>query len=737
MPTLAAALTPRRARILLAVAAAVVALAGLVSLGVVKHLSPLGITNPSSESGQADALIGHATGYESPPGIVALLDLGPPGHHRKGSTAAVMEGLARGFKIHKLQEAIERDHDVGEVQSALDVGTAVTSRNESLNYLTVRFRPASEQAHDEMASRLAQRLGHWPGLKLGGADIGAPQSNEVLEQDLRRGTLLSFPILLLLAIWFFRGVVAALLPVMLGAIAIALTRAGLLAATHFIPISGLVTGIVSALALGLGIDYSLLIVSRFREELVRSPNVHAAVVRAMATAGRTVLFSASSLVVTMASLLVIPQQFFYSMGIGGMMTTLLVAVAALTVMPALLLLLGPRVNSLSPKWLQRSADTIARPVLDGRWYRLATAVMRRPVTVAVCACAFMLLLAAPVLGINFSAIGTATALPTSTSTRQVGDTIEANFKLDPEHAIEVVTAHATNSQLHSYHRILERLPNEVAHTFFQHFKRHVAVMYINPAGDLAGARAQTLVKRIRNLPVPFERKVGGPTASFIDLKALMGSNLVFLLIYVALTTGLTVFLLTGSVVLPPKTVLMNMLSVTAAIGVMVLVFQDSSNLGAIAIIQPVLVIAIAWGLSTDYGVFLLDRIREIHEDGASNEDAIALGLERTGRITTTAALLLCVAIGALVTSRLPNARELALGVVVSVLLDATVVRALLAPALMRLLGEANWWAPAPVRKLHRRLTRRSRSAPAYFPEADHQPPATQPASQQPAPERVG
>ncbi len=745
MPSLAAAFNPRRARIFLAASAVTVALAALFSAGLVHHLSPLGITNPGSGSAQADKLIERGTGYESPPGILALLDLGPPGHHRKGSAGAVIEQLKRGLKVHKLQEAIERDHNVGEVQSTLDIGGAVVSRNQRFTYLTARFRPASELTHSEEGISLVGRLHSWPGVKFGSIDIGAPQSNEVAEQDLQHAELFSFPILLLLTIWFFRGLVAALLPVALGGTAIALMRAVLQLATHYLPISGLAIGIVSALGIGLAIDYSLLIVSRFREELARSPDdVHAAVIRSMATAGRTVMFSAATVIMAMGSLLVLPQQVFYSMGIGGILTALLVCLSAVTVLPALLLVLGPRVNALSPRWLQRSASAISRPVLAGRWYRLAMAVMRRPVTVAVCASAFLLLLALPALGIKLSAIGQATALPTSTSTRQVSDTIAANFKLDPEHVIEVVTTNATNSQLSRYRHALERLPGQTTHSPFQRLKRHVAVMYIEPKGEATGAQAQQLVNRIRSMPAPFEHKVGGPAAGFIDMESTMTSNMLVVFLIVTLTTGLAVFLLTGSVILPPKTVLMNTLTVAAALGVLVLVFQHgdphwlfrSASLGSIAVIQPVLLVAIAWGLSTDYGVFLLDRIREVHEDGASNEQAIALGLERTGRITTTAALLLVVAIGSLITSRLPNARELALAVVSAVLLDATVVRALLVPALMRLLGEANWWAPAPVRKLHRRLTRRSlgRQAKALDTAAP-QPLAT--AIQEPVQERVG
>ncbi len=713
-------------------------LAALIGAGVEKHLSPLGITDPSSQSAQADALVGHATNAESPPGMIALLNLGPPHHHRKGSASDIMEGLARGFKVHQLEAAIEGDHAVAEVQSALGVGKTVVSRNRALSYLTVRFRSGSERAHVEEATRLANRLRHWPKVKFGGLDVGAAQSNSVLAEDLKIGELLSFPILLLLSIWFFRGLVAASLPVVLGASAIVLTQAGLRVVTNFVPVSSLVLGFVTALGIGLGIDYSLLIVSRFREELAQNPDVHAAVTRAMTTAGRTVVFSASTVAAAMASLLVLPQQFFYSMGLGGVLVTMLVCFAALTVLPALLLLLGPRINALSPKWLQHSASTIARPVLDGRWYRLATAVMRRPVTVAVCASVLLLALLAPALGIKLSAVGSASALPTSTSTRQVSDTLAAQFKLNPEHAIEVVTTNATKSQLSAYRRVLEHLPGESAHTSFQHLKRHVAVMYIGSAEEVDTAQAQQLVRRIRAIPVPFEHKVGGPTASFIDLKATMSRNLLLVLILVTITTSLAVFLLTGSVVLPPKTVLMNALTVGATLGVMVLVFQEGvlgySSLGAIAVIQPVLLIAIAWGLSTDYGVFLIDRIREIHDDGASNEHAIALGLERTGRITTTAALLLCVAIGSLAASRLPNARELSVGVVVAVLLDATIVRALLVPALMRLLGEANWWSPAPLRKLHRRI--RPRSLPAYAVQTAEPSPVT-PVTQEPAPERVG
>ncbi len=728
---LATVLTPRRARTILSVAIVLAALAALFGAGIADHLSPVGLTDSSSESAQADALIGHATGDESPPGVIALLSLGPPGHHPKGSTAALMEGLAKGFKIHQLKEAIESDRAVGEVTSALDVGSRFTSRNRSLTYLTVGFRAGSERTHVEAARQLARRLRRRPGVKLGGSDLGAAQAIDVLEQDARRAELISFPIFLLLLVWFFRGLIAAALPLILGASAIVLTRASLRLATDFVPISALVLGFITALGIGLAIDYSLLIVSRFREELALTPSVPDALARTMATAGRTVLFSASTVVVALGSLLVLPQPYFYSMGLGGALTTLLVCLAALTVLPALLALLGPRVNGLAPAWLQRSAQTTARPLLSGRWYRLASAVMRRPVTVAACACMFLLALGAPALGIKFTSPGSS-VLPSSTSVRQVSGILASNFALNPERTVEVVAVHATSGQLRRYRSTLERLPGTISTTPFQRLKRHTAVIYLTTAGDVASPQAQQLVRRIRDLRVPFETRVGGPTAVFVDLEATLSRHLLLVILLVVTTTCLSIFLLTGSVVLPPKTLLMNALTATAALGALVLIFQHGdlhgllgySDPGAIEVAQPMLLLAIVFGLSTDYGVFLIDRIREIHDNGASNEQAIALGLERTGRITTTAALLLSVALGSLASSRLVNARELSLGFAIAVLLDATVVRALLVPALMRLLGEANWWSPGPLRHLHRRIRPREtppRGAPALHDQVGERP----------------
>ncbi len=702
-------LTTRRAKTILAVAVGIVVLGAVTTLGVANHFGLLGLEDPSSESSRADALIQRATGNEPTPGFIALVPLAQHKSQAKGQTAALLQQLSGGLEIHQVEETIESDHAVGKVTSALEGGTRFLSRNRSLGYLAVEFRSGPERTRIEEAQHLSHLLAHRAGVKVGGADLGTAQGIETINHDALRAELLSFPILLILSILFFRGLVAAVLPVVVGASAIVLTRASLGLTSHLLPISALVLSIITALSIGLAIDYSLLIVSRFREELLLTPRTQDALARTMATAGRTVLFSALTVVAALCSLLVLPQQYFYSMGLGGATATLTVCAAALTVLPAILMLLGPRINSFAPAWLQRP-HAAARPASDGRWFRFASAVMRRPITVAIGASALLLTLGAQALGMKLIPAG-AWLLPTSTSVHQVSDALNADFNTNPERTIPVVALNAPSSQLANYRNTLKHLPGTTSVTPVQHLKKHTAVIYVTSAGGIESAQAQQLVARIRNLQTPFKIEVTGLTAQFMDLKASLDRHLPLIALLVIVTTSLSIFLLTGSVVLPPKMLLMNALTLAACFGVLVLVFQHGylrtlfryPSPGAIEIAQPVLLAVVVFGISMDYGVFMIARIREIHETGVGNEQSIALGLERTGRITTTAALLLGVAVGSLATSRLPNVREVSLGIAVAVLLDATVVRALLVPALMRLLGERNWWSPKPLRRLHRKI----------------------------------
>jgi uncharacterized membrane protein YdfJ with MMPL/SSD domain len=706
-------LSTRRARWICSAAVVIAILGALYGSRVGDRLSPVGLEDPQSETAQANALIVRATGNEALPGFVVLVSLGPGVKHTGTGKQALLEGLSAGLKIHQVVEVLESDPQVGKIQSPLNAGSYFVSRNRLLSYVTVQFHNQTERYHVEAAQRLAAKLAHMPGVSVGGSDLATSQITTIVRRDADVALLISFPILALLSLLFFRSMVAAALPLLLGGGAIILTRAGLRFATNFLAVSAPVLSVITAFGLGLAIDYSLLIVSRFREELaLNGGSVPEAVHRTMATAGRTVLFSASTVIAALASLLVFPQAYLYSMGLGGAMVTLLVCLAALTVLPALLMLLGERIDALSPRWLQRSAHRVARPMVDGGWYRLATIVMRWPVVIAVSAAAFLIALGLPALGMKFNPPDIS-SLPPGNAIRHVTAILGSQFKLGPEHVVPIVTVGATPRELASYRSQLRQLPDTLPIApAEQHLNHRTAVVYVAARTNSWSGSAQQLIGRIRALHPPFETKVTGPAAAFMDLKASLTRKLPLVALLVALATSLSVLLLTGSVVLPLKTLLMNALSGFAMLGILVLVFQHgllhgllgNASSGTLEIAQPVLLVAVLFGLSTDYGVFLLDRIREVHLSGQSNEKSIALGLERTGRITTTAALLLCVAIGSLVTSRVVDVREISLGIAAGILLDATVVRALLVPSLMRLLGEANWWGPGTVWRRRREPT---------------------------------
>lgn len=708
-----AAFAARHTKAILVATVLVAALGAVFGAGAAGRFSPAGLEDPNSQSSQANDQVARATGNEPVPGLVVLLPTGVKPKKtsaHKSETSVILEQLSVGIRIRRVEKIIEADHEVGKIRSALDAGLNLVSRDQSLTYITVQFRSGSERKHVEAAEHLAGKLDHIPGVKLSGTDLVTSQASKIISEDARRAELLALPVLFLLVLWFFRGLIAAVLPLILGGSAIVLTQAGLRVAAQFFSISALVLIVVTSLGIGLAIDYSLLIVSRFREELALTPDVPEALERTMSSAGRTVLFSSLTVIAAFLSLLVLPQPFFYSMGLGGGLVTGVVCLAALIVLPAMLALLGPRVNGFAPAWLQRSGKLISQPVLTGRWYRFAMLVMRRPAIVATAAAALLIALAAPALGMKFTMPSVST-MPPSTSVRQVSDKLSADFKVDPNRTNEVVTVGATPKQVAQFRHQIGRLPGVSTVAPREHLGRHTDVLFVTSKDGATSNSSQTAIRQIRAMAHPFQTKITGPTAAFIDLKASLNSHLLLGALLVALTTCLTIFLMTGSVVLPPKTLLMNTLTAGAALGVLVLIFQDGflsgllgyPKAGSIEITQPVVLIAIVFGVSTDYGVFLIDRIREVHDSGASNEQSVALGLERTGRITTTAALLLCVAIGSLVTSRIVAAREIALGLSVAVLLDATIVRALLVPALMRILDERNWWSPAPLRRLHARI----------------------------------
>jgi uncharacterized membrane protein YdfJ with MMPL/SSD domain len=691
----------RRARPILLATLALAAVAAV--LGVGNRLDPYETAGAATPSAAAAQTIERATGLELGAGVLALVRA-PTGVYTRA-------GIAR---VRRVERAIAADPAVGRVRSFLDGGgeaRALVSRGATMTYLAVWFRRGSAKRHQEAAESLSSRLRHIRGLTLGGTDLALVWGDETAQRDLHRAQLLALPILLMLLLVFFRGVVAGLLPLALGGLSILLTELALRVASGVTSISIFTLSLVSALGLGLAIDYSLLIVSRYREELAATPgDPPAALHRTMASAGRTVCFSAGTVAATLAALIVFPQPYFFSMGLGGALVVLLTCASAMLVLPAMLALLGHRVNALAPAWLQASAThNTPRPTEEGRWYRLAKLVMRRPAPVALAAAAALIVLASPVLGITLTS-ATASTLPRTSSPRQVSDALRRDFPADPSQNVLILAAGAHGQALGRYRAQLQRLADIASLAPPVRLSRRLELLEATPATGALSPASQRLVGRIQGLREPFSVVLTGQTAGFVDLEQSLAAHLPLGAALVVLVTTIALFLMTGSAILPLKTLAMNALTVGAAYGIIVLVFQHGRLRGvlgyedprAIDITQPVVMLAVVLGLSTDYGVFLLDRIRELHRAGLPNQQAIALGLERTGRIITAAALMLCVAIGSIATSQMVEVKEVSIGIAAAILIDATVVRSLLVPALMRLLGERNWWAPALLRRLSHR-----------------------------------
>jgi uncharacterized membrane protein YdfJ with MMPL/SSD domain len=555
-----------------------------------------------------------------------------------------------------------------------------------------------------------------PGVRFGGNDIAFDEINKTTSSDLARAEMLAFPILLLLSFWVFRGLIAAALPLLVGGFAIVLTFLLLRLIDQVAGLSVFAVNLVTGMGLGLGIDYSLFVLARYREELAGGAEVRAAIARTLSTAGRTVLYSSLTVAGALASMLVFPLRFLYSMGIGGALVALSAGAVSLLVLPAVLVALGPRIDALAPARLQRSAARTVRSSQQGGWYRLARAVTRRPGLVALLTAAALLLAASPALRVAL-APADAHVLPTSSQARQVAETLTHEFPVDASQTITIVArAPATASQriaaIAARARQIAGPRASVAPP--RYVGRGVWEIELQPQGVDGSPANQRLIKQLRAIAAtggPPNLLVGGATAWFVDQKAAIAAHLPLALAILALVTAGFLFLMTGSLVLPVIALLMNLLTVAVGAGLLVLVFQDG-HLGSLLGFTPiggleesnlVLLFIIAFALSTDYGVFLFGRIKEAHDDGLPAREAIAHGLERTGRLVTAAALLFCVALGAFSTSHIFFVKQLGVGAPLAVAIDATIVRALLVPALMGRLGELTWWAPPPLRRLHARF----------------------------------
>ncbi|KUJ36682.1 transporter [Streptomyces sp. NRRL F-5122] len=690
-----------RPRLSLLVALLLTALAVVAGSGVADRLGSGGWQDPAAQSTYAtDAL--EREFPASQPNLLLLVDSG----HRSADDPAVAA------EARRLTARLASEHGVTGVDSYWQSGAPALRAEDGREALIAAHITGDEKAASDTLDRIAP---HYRGargpvtVKVGGPVAVRSEMQTIIQEDLTRAEMIALPITLVLLVMVFGSAVAAMLPLGLGIVAILGTNAVLRGLTEVTDVSVFALNLTTALGLGLAIDYALFIVRRFREELSTGADPLGAVATTLRTAGRTVLFSALTVAVSLAAMLVFPQYFLRSFAYAGIAVVLLAAAAALILLPAALMVLGHRVNALDLRRLFRRGTP--RATAQGRgWSRMATLVMRRAPLFAVATTVGLVVLGLPFMGVKF---GTADdrQLPSGAESHVVQQHIRDGFPGSPGGGLEVLAeGRATPAQYDAYKDRITALPG-VLRVDGPLVKGEKAYFTVQPRGEAVDAGAQRLVGELRATSAPFDTSVTGTAAILVDSKHAIAERLPWAAGIIAVVTLILVFLLTGSVLIPVQAVLLNALSLTAMFGAVVWVFQDGhlsgllgfTSPGSIETTLPVLMFCVAFGLSMDYGVFLLSRIKEEYDRTGDHREAVRFGLQRTGGLITAAAVILAVVMVAIGTSRVTNTKMLGLGIALAVLMDAMVVRSLLVPAVMRLTGRATWWAPAPLRRFHRRF----------------------------------
>jgi uncharacterized membrane protein YdfJ with MMPL/SSD domain len=674
---------PRRS---LAIVLAFVIIAGVVGAPVAGMLKSSGGFAPgSSDSQVATNLLARATGAEPSAGIVLLVRT-PQGAHSQASIARVATVRRRLARVSGV---------------AGTAGPAAVSKDGRDALVTGRLSASADDQHVAQAT-LAAFAGN-RNVVVGGAAVAGEQIGSTVSTDLGRAELLAFPLLLILSLIFFRGR-ATLMPLVTGITTVLGTFLVLRGVNSFYGLSTYALNLVIGMGLGLAVDYTLFIVTRYRQELAGGASEQQALHATMTRAGATVCFSAVTVACALATLVVFPEGFLKSMGIAGAIVALVAAVAALTISPALLTIWGAKVA-------QGSAARAGSA--SGGWYRLAQRVMRRPGIVAAVTAALMLAAAVPALSVHWSSASDSRVIPSSQSARVVADSVARRFPGAGTQPLTVAIAAPPSSEpaVAAVARRVGALPGITGAVTPAYLGAGTWAIQAQLGGDQTGTRAQRDVKLIRTIDAPFPIHVTGQAAEFVDQQAAIASDLPLVLGLLALLTFAVLWLMTDSVVLPIKAIAMNVLTVGAALTSAVVIFQHGNLTGVLGYTPDggvetssfVVAAALVFALSTDYGVFLLGRIKEQRDAGAGDREAVAAGLGATGPVVTAAAILLAVAIGAFATSEISFIQQIGLTVVTGVLIDAFVVRSLLVPSLMGLLGRLNWWSPAWLHRLHARI----------------------------------
>ncbi len=731
-------LTVRHRRRVLLLSVAMLLLAAVVGGEVFGMLAGGGFDDPDSESVRATELLEREFGTGDPDLVLVVSAIdGTVGSIDDPDVAAEGEAI-----IAELTATEGTDDVIGYWSGGRPGSLASASKDRAM----VLLRVPGDQDDPERTERIETIIEEYDTtrgpvrVQVGGPDRVFEQISATIESDLARAEAVAIPLTLILLIVVFGGLVAALLPVAVGGVAIFGAFFVLFAVTLVTDVSIFSINLVTAMGLGLAIDYSLFVVSRFREELALGRTVEDAVVRTVETAGRTVAFSALTVGVSLSALLIFPLYFLRSFAYAGVGVILVAMVTSVVSLPALLAVLGHRVD----KWqiFRR------RPATEtgGIWHRIAVGVMRRPLAVAITGVVVLLAAGIPFFGVRFG-VPDDRVLPAGDPAREVADILRDEFPSAEADAFAVVaTGVGDDARITAYASELSRLdhvgrvdaatgrfvdgaqvaPTDATAARFASADGDSTWFNVVPDVEPISPEAERLVGEIRAMESPFaQTAVGGQSAALVDSK-----DAIFGLVPVAagligVATFVLLFLMFGSLLVPLKAIVLNSLSLTATFGAMVWVFQDGNGAGLFDFTAtgltdtttPILMFCIAFGLSMDYEVFLLSRIKEEHDRTGDNDLAVATGLERTGRLVTAAALLLSITFFAFATSGVTFIKLFGFGLGVAVLVDAFIVRATLVPALMKLAGDRNWWAPTPLRRLHERFGL-SESAPPHEPAVE-------------------
>ena len=716
----------------LMVAGLLAVLLGIFGVPVADKLSPSGFQDPTAESSRAARLLTEKFGQGNVPLVIVVT---APDRYDSPRTVVVVTGI------------LDQLNKSGKVAGVTSAWTTPQPANAALlsadqrSGLIVTGIVGDEARQQAYTKEITEAIvGDRNGVQVlaGGAAMVNLQVTEQSKRDLLVLEAIVVPLSFLVLIWVFGGLFAAALPVGVGVLAILGSLAVLRAVTSFTDVSIFALNLTTAMGLALAIDYTLLMVSRYRDELAEGAGRKQALVTTMRTAGRTVLFSAVIVALCMAVLVLFPMNFLRSFAYAGVATVAFAALAAVIVTPAAIMLLGDRLNSLDVRRAIRRMlgrpEPVPKPVDQQFWYRSTKFVMRRAVPIGLAVVALLAVLGAPFFGVK-PGFPDDRVLPKSASAHQVGDMLRADFAIDSDSEVPIVipdSAGLDRAEVDRYAAALSMVAevNSVSAPSGTFIGGRLAGPPLAATGEAGGATlltvgtslplfsdsSETQLTRLHEVPTPGGRDVefGGLAQTNRDSVAAITSRLPLVLSLMAAIMLVLLFLLTGSVVLPIKALILNMLSLSAAFGAMVWVFQDghlgalgTTATGTLVANMPVLLFCVAFGLSMDYEVFLVSRIREFWlaspQTSADNDESVALGLAHTGRVITAAALIMAISFAALIAAQVALMRLFGTGLTLAILMDATLVRLVLVPVFMHAMGKWNWWAPAPLVRLHRVL----------------------------------